>query len=228
MYFVILLILLILLILGPQWWVRSVLSRYSGEDRRFPGTGGELARHLLDRLSLEQVGVEATTGGQGDHYDPESRCVRLTPDNLHGRSLTAVVTASHEVGHAIQHALGYGPFRWRMRLVRIALVAERLGSFLLFAVPVLTLVTKAPGAGLLMFLAAAATLGVGLLVQLITLPVEWDASFGRAMPLLESGYLDENQLPAARTILRACALTYLAASLAGLLNFWRWLRFLRR
>ena len=186
-----------------------------------------MARHLLDRLSLEQVKVEETSGGQGDHYDPESRCVRLTPENLHGRSLTAVVTASHEVGHAIQHALGYGPFRWRMRLVKIALVAERLGSFLLFTVPVLTLITKAPGAGVLMFLAAAATLGVGLLVQLVTLPVEWDASFARAMPLLESGYLDKTQLPAARTILRACAFTYLASSLAGLLNFWRWMRLFR-
>jgi hypothetical protein len=97
----------------------------------------------------------------------------------------------------------------------------------LFTVPVLTLITKAPSAGALLFLAAAATLGVGLLVQLVTLPVEWDASFGRAMPLLESGYLDQAQLPAARTILRACSLTYLAASLAGLLNFWRWMRFLR-
>lgn len=227
MQFVILLLLLILLVLGPQWWVRSVLTRYNREDRRFPGTGGELARHLLGRLSLEQVRVEVAPDGQGDHYDPESRCVRLTPDNLNGRSLTAVVTAAHEVGHAMQHALGYGPFRWRMRLVKIALVAERLGSFLLFAVPVFTLITRAPAAGALMFLAAAATLGIGLVVQLVTLPVEWDASFGRAMPLLESGYLDQAQLPAARRILRACALTYLAASLAGLLNFWRWVRLLR-
>lgn len=227
MQFVILTILLVLLILGPQWWVRSVLSRYNQEDPRFPGTGGELARHLLDRLSLNQVKVEVVSGAQGDHYDPESRCVRLSPANLQGRSLTAVVTSAHEVGHAMQHALGYSPFRWRMRLARIALVAERLGSFLLFAVPVLTLASKAPGVGLLLFVAAASSLGVGLLVQLVTLPVEWDASFKRAMPLLASGYLEEAQLPAARTILRACAFTYVAASLAGLLNFWRWMRFIR-
>lgn len=227
MQFLLLLLLLILLVLGPQWWVRSVLSRYRDEDRRFPGTGGELARHLLTRLSLERVQVEVAPDGQGDHYDPASRCVRLTPENLNGRSLTAVVTAAHEVGHALQHQLGYGPFRWRMRLVKVAQLAERLGSLLLFAVPVLTLVTRAPAAGLFMFLAAAATLGVGLLVQLVTLPVEWDASFRRAMPLLASGYLDEAQLPAARRILRACAFTYLAASLAGLLNFWRWIRFFR-
>jgi Zn-dependent membrane protease YugP len=227
MQFVLLLILLVVLILGPQWWVRSVLSRYSKEDQAFPGTGGELARHLLKRLSLEHVKVESAPVGQGDHYDPVSVCVRLTPQNLNGRSLTAIVTATHEVGHAIQDASGYSPFLWRGRLVRIAQVTERLGSFLLFAVPVLTLITRAPSAGVVMFLAAASTLGIGLLVQATTLPVEWDASFRRAMPLLEAGYLEPNQLPAARRILRACALTYLASSLASLLNFWRWMRLVK-
>ncbi|MCW8891161.1 MAG: zinc metallopeptidase [Sedimenticola sp.] len=227
MQFVLLLVVLVLLILGPQWWVRSVLTRYSKDDQNFPGTGGELARHLLKRLSLEHIKVESAPEGQGDHYDPVSRCVRLSPQNMAGRSLTAIVTATHEVGHAIQDATGYTPFRWRVRLVRVAQVAERLGSFLLFAVPVLTLITRAPGAGVIMFLAAVCTLGLGLLVQLMTLPVEWDASFGRAMPLLEKGYLESDQLPAARRILRACALTYLASSLASLLNFWRWMRLLK-
>ncbi len=227
MQFVLLLIILVLLILGPQWWVRSVLARYSKEDQEFPGTGGELARHLLKRLSLNHVKVESTPEGQGDHYDPVSGFVRLSPQNLDGRSLTAIVTAAHEVGHAIQDAQGYAPFRWRVRLVGVAQVAERLGSFLLFAVPVLTLITRAPGAGVIMFLAAASTLGIGLLVQLMTLPVEWDASFSRAMPLLASGYIEPEHLPAARRILRACALTYLASSLASLLNFWRWMRLVK-
>lgn len=228
MQFVILLLLLVALILGPQWWVQTVLRRHSQDDQRFPGTGGELACHLLKRLSLERVRVESAPVGQGDHYDPEAVCVRLLPDNLNGRSLTAIVTAAHEVGHAMQHALGYAPFRWRIRLVKLARLSERLGSLLLFAAPVLTLITRAPSAGLILFLAAIGTLGVGLLVQLLTLPVEWDASFHRAMPLLESGYLERDQLPAARKILRACALTYLAASLASLLNFWRWIRLIRR
>lgn len=227
MQFVLLFTLLVVLILGPQWWVRSVLSRYSKEDQAFPGTGGELARHLLKRLSLEHVKVESAPAGQGDHYDPVTRCVRLMPQNLDGRSLTAIVTATHEVGHAIQDAAGYPPFLWRGRLVRIAQAAERLGSFLLFAVPVLALITRAPSASVVMFLAAASTLGIGLLVQVTTLPVEWDASFRRAMPLLEAGYLEPNQLPAARRILRACALTYLASSLASLLNFWRWMRLVK-
>lgn len=226
MHWLILLLLVAVLILGPQLWVRQVLQRHNREDSSLAGTGGELARHLLDRYGLSQVKVEATE--LGDHYDPEAKAVRLTPDKLSGRSLTAVTTAAHEVGHALQDFSGYGPFRWRSRLVGMAQGAEKLGSFLLFAVPVLTAATKAPGVGLLTLLAAFCTLGMGIVVQLVTLPVEWDASFGKALPILRTGYIEEQQYPAARKILRACALTYVAASLAGLLNFWRWMRLLRR
>jgi hypothetical protein len=227
MHYILLLLLLMLAILGPQWWVQAIMAHYHKTDESFPGTGGELARHLLDKLALQEVKVEVAEG-VGDHYDPVSRSVRLTRDKMEGRTLTAVVTASHEVGHAIQHAAGYRPFIWRIRLVRSAQVAEKIGSFLLFAVPVLTLITKAPAVGIITLVAAVSTLGLGLVVQLLTLPVEWDASFGRALPLLEAGYINQDQQRAARWILRACALTYVAGSLAGLLNFWRWMRLLRR
>lgn len=225
MYFF-LLFLVLLLVFGPHWWVRRVLARYHRTQEDFPGTGGELARHLLDRYGLPEVRVEASD--LGDHYDPITKSVRLTPDKLHAKSLTAITTAAHEVGHALQDHSGDRWFRWRMRLVGLAQGAERLGSFILFAVPVLTLVTKAPAAGVLTLLAAFCTIGVGVLVQLVTLPVEWDASFGKALPILRSGYIPEHQYPAARRILRACALTYVASSLASLLNFWRWMRLLRR
>ena len=226
MHFLILLILLVLLIYGPQWWVQRVLNRYNREDEDYPGTGSELARHLLDRFALDSVKVEIADG-TGDHYDPIEKSVRLTPDKFEGRSLTAITTAAHEVGHAIQHGMDYAPFLWRMRLARIATISEKIGSFLLFAVPLLTLITRAPAAGLIMFLAAMATVGTSILLQLLTLPVEWDASFGRAMPILKA-YIDKAQIPAARKILRACALTYFASSLAGLLNFWRWMRLFGR
>jgi len=226
MHFLVLSLLLLALILGPQLWVRRVLQRHNREDDGFPGTGGEFARHLLDRYGLDKVKVEASE--LGDHYDPAAKAVRLTPDKLSGKTLTAVTTAAHEVGHALQDFSDYGPFRWRSRLVGMAQGAEKLGSFLLFAVPLLTAVTRAPAAGLLMLVAAFCTLGMGLVVQLVTLPVEWDASFGKALPILRSGYIEEEKYPAARKILRACALTYVAASLAGLLNFWRWMRLLRR
>jgi Zn-dependent membrane protease YugP len=224
---IILLILLVAgLVLGPQLWVRRVLARYNREEEAFPGNGGELARHLLDRFHLGEVSVESTEAG--DHYDPQTAAVRLTPDKLRGRTLTAITTAAHEVGHAIQHGSDYAPLRWRSRLVRLAMGAERAGSFLLFATPVIAVLTRHPVPGAIMLAAAAASLGVGLLVQLVTLPVELDASFRKALPILRSGYLDERQQGAARKILLACALTYVASSLAGLLNFWRWMRLLRR
>ncbi|MES9871595.1 MAG: zinc metallopeptidase [Candidatus Sedimenticola sp. 6PFRAG7] len=227
MHFFILLILIVLLIFAPQLWVQHVLARYNRRDEGFPGSGGELARHLLDRFGLESVRVEVAEG-QGDHYDPSAKAVRLSADKIEGRTLTAITTAAHEVGHAIQHSQGYRPFKWRMRMVGMVAVFERLGSFMLFAVPILAAVTKAPAAGLLMLVAALFTVGLGLVVQLLTLPVEWDASFSRALPILEAGYIKPEQQQAARRILRACALTYVASSLAGLLNFWRWMQVLRR
>jgi hypothetical protein len=116
----------------------------------------------------------------------------------------------------------------RTRLVTFAVVAQKVGSFLLFAAPVMTIATRAPSTGMVSALAAFLVLGSNVVVQAVTLPVELDASFKKALPLLNSGYLTEQQQAAARRILRAASLTYLAASLAGLLNFWQWLRVLRR
>ena len=145
MHILIIVVLLLLLILGPQLWVTRVMAKYnrSPEDN-FPGNGGELARHLLDRFNLEGVKVEITESG--DHYDPKARAVRLTADKHAGRSLTAITTAAHEVGHAIQHASDDPLLRWRTRLVQLAAVSQRVGSFLLFIAPVLTLASRAPAA----------------------------------------------------------------------------------
>ena len=210
-------------ILGPQLWVRRVMARYDREaEANFPGTGGELARHLLDRYGLQAVAVETTD--QGDHYDPRDRTVRLLPERINGRSLTAITIAAHEVGHALQHAADESLFRWRTRLVGLLAPAQKLASFLLFAAPVLVMVTSAG----ISIGAAFLLLGGSLLVHLVTLPVELDASFRKALPILRHGYLEEGQVEPARRILRAAALTYVAGALAGLLNFWRWIRILRR
>ena len=225
MTLIILTIVLVLIIFGPQWWVGHVLARYSRKDE-FPGTGGEFANHLLKQLKLSDVKVEEAVT-EGDHYDPLKKAVRLTSNNLNGRSLTAITTAAHEVGHAIQHSMNYGPFLWRLRLAKIAMVTEKIGSFLLFAVPVLALITRTPAAGVITFIAAMGTVGISVVLQFLTLPVEWDASFSRAMPILEAGYINERQRRAAHKILKACALTYVASSLAGLLNFWRWMRLIK-
>jgi len=227
MHIIILGLLLVALLYGPQWWAKAVLARYSREDDRFPGTGGQFARHLLNRFGLEQIQVEVSPGG--DHYDPNARVVRLSKANLDGRSLTAIVVAAHEVGHALQHAQGYQPLALRNRMVGLAQQAEKLGSVAMVALPVLTVITRAPAVGVIMFLIGLITLATPAVVHFITLPVEWNASFRRALPVLQAGdYLDKKQLPAARHILTACAFTYVASSLASLLNLWRWLRVLRR
>jgi Zn-dependent membrane protease YugP len=222
-------LLLLAAVTGPGLWVKHVLRKYSQPADRYrpQGTGAELARHLLDRFDLQDVTVELTTAG--DHYDPQARAVRLLEDRYQGHSLTAITVAAHEVGHAIQHARGEPLFRNRQALAVIAARAQRFGGMVLLAAPVVVLMTRAPGMGFAFMAIAVGSMFLGTLVQLITLPVELDASFRKALPLLRDGqYLHDGDLPHAHRILKAAAFTYVAASLASLLNIGRWLAVLRR
>jgi len=226
MLYILLLVLVVVAVYGPQFWARHVLNRYN-RDEYFSGNGMELARLVLEKNDMDHVRVEETR--LGDHYDPVEKAVRLTGKTCGKRTLTAVVVAAHEVGHAIQDQTGYIPLQARTRMVLTAVKIERMGAYLIMAVPLITLLTRIPAAGALMFIGGLATLCVPLVVHLLTLPTELDASFRRALPILASGdYIPEEDLPAARKILLACALTYVAAALAGLLNVWRWIRILRR
>lgn len=227
MHYVLAALLLLGLLYGPQLWVRYVFWRYGSERKDLPGTGAELARHLLKRFGIDGVAVETTEAG--DHYDPNDRKVRLSPSVHDGRSLTAVAVAAHEVGHALQHHRGEPILRLRHRMVRLAQGVERIGAGALVALPVVGAITRSPGLGLLLLLLAVASLAAPVLVQFITLPVELDASFRKALPVLRQGnYVAARDQPAVQRVLRAAALTYVAASLSGLLNLWRWLRLLRR
>ena len=222
-----LLIIFGLVIFGPQLWTRRVFAQHSAPRSDYPGTGGELARHLLDRLDMKHIKVETTE--LGDHYDPETKTVRLTSDKFSGKSLTAVTVAAHEVGHAIQDHMGYQPLTERTRLVRVARGAEKVGGIVMMGIPIAAALARTPVAGLVVLVAGMATMGIATLVHLVTLPVEWDASFRRALPMLQQGnYLSPEDEQGARRILTAAALTYVAASLASLLNLWRWIAFLRR
>ena len=223
-------ILLLLVLLAaaflPQVWVRRVISKHAVERPDFPGTGGEFARHVLKRLELDSVGVEKTEGG--DHYDPTARMVRLSAANFDGRSLSAVVIAAHEVGHAMQDAAGYPPLQTRTRLARVAGRFEKVGVWMMLAAPVILILVRSPAALLVEVAFALLVLSVSLVMHLVTLPVELDASFRRALPVLETGrYLAPADMPAARSILRAAALTYVAAAAMTLLNVSRWLQVLR-
>jgi Zn-dependent membrane protease YugP len=213
----------------PGIWVKKTLRKYSEPADRYrdKGSGAELARHLLDEFGLQHVAVEETPAG--DHYDPEAQAVRLMEDKFHGHSLTAITVAAHEVGHALQDARDERLFRSRQRLAKVAARGQQLGSLVLLAAPVVMLISRSPGLGLVFLSVAIGSMMIATIVHLLTLPVELDASFNKALPMLEDGhYLHDGDVQHAQRILKAAALTYVATSLASLLNLGRWLAVLRR
>lgn len=227
MAYIILIVTVLALVFGPGIWVQRVMARYSEPADRYAGTGASLARHLLDKQGLHCVVVESTEGG--DHYDPIAKAVRLTQDKHDGHSLTAITVAAHEVGHAIQDHTNYPPLKWRTRLVRATSGIEKIGAGILMISPFLGIITRVPALGLLTFGAGLLTLGTSALVHFVTLPTEFDASFNRALPMLDEHHiLKRTDRPHARKLLRAAALTYVSASLMSLLNIARWLAILRR
>jgi len=216
-------ILLLALIFGPQIWVQHVLHGAQAERTDLPGTGGELARHLLDEADLRHVKVEESQ--EGDHYDPGAGVVRLTPPHFAGRSIAAVAVAAHEVSHAVQHARGEPGFRRRMALIQAIAPLDRIAQVVLISMPLVFVALRSPSL-IAVQLALVVLLFAGrLAVHAVTLPVELDASFGKALPVLQQGgYLAPADLPQARRVLRAAALTYVAAGLITLINAVRWFR----
>ena len=219
-------VMLLAAIIGPRLWFGHVMRRHSAERPDFPGTGGELARHLLDNAGLADVPVEVTD--RGDHYDPGARAVRLSAAHHNGRSLTAVAVAAHEVGHALQDRDGYAPLSARTDWVRLLLPIQRVGS-LFFALSPFGGVFGGPGVLVVSLITAFVCMALPVFVHLMTLPVEYDASYGRALPILAmGGYVPAEDMPAVRQVLGAAALTYLAASLISMINLGRWLTILLR
>ena len=224
----------ILIILGlvlglavlPQIWVRRVIAQHSAERPDIPGTGGQFARHLLDDMKLTHVKVEETK--LGDHYDPDTKTIRLLPQHMNGRSLAALVIAAHEAGHAMQDATNYQPLQARTRLAKQALRMEKVGAVVMLAAPLMMAISKAPHLLVIEMLAGVLLMGMSVAMHAATLPVEFDASFRRALPLLKSGgYIRDADMPAAKRILKAAAYTYVAAAAMSLLDIARWLRVLR-
>lgn len=226
MHIILLILILLAIVFGPSYWAKHTFKRYSKKQDHIPGTGGELARHLLDRFDMHDVEVEITENG--DHYDPEDKVVRLSEDNYNNNSLTAVAVAAHEVGHAIQDNNGEHKLALRSRLVKLSLKFEKVGSMIMIVMPFVMIVTRSPVAGIIFTLAGLISIAGSAIIHLVTLPVEWDASFGKALPILKKDYIREEDHAAVERILKAAAFTYVAASLTSLLNVWRWIALLRR
>jgi len=198
---------------AAQAWVRRAHKK--GSDVRVSSglTGAQAARVVLDGEGLASVPVERVPGQLTDHYDPRSRTVRLSEATFDHPTPAAVAIATHEVGHAIQHAQGYSPLKFRSALVPLAQFGSNL-SWIFLMVGMLLGAASPLGRGVLL-------LGIGLfsfavLFSLITLPVEFDASRRALVTLEEGAYLDAEELGGARKVLRAAAATYVAAAVAAL------------
>ncbi len=212
----------------PALWVRWVMRRHAATIEDMPGTGGELAQHLLEQFDMVDHKVEETAPNT-DHYDPNDQAVRLSPANFSGKSLTAIAVAAHEVGHALQHHRDEEIFRLRTRFLPTAKLLERIGIMLLYLLPLIGLLIKAPAAVFALIALSLMLQLAGALSYLIVLPEEMDASFNKALPILTKGnYIQAHHEDAVRAVLKAAALTYFAAALANVLNIGRWVMVLIR
>lgn len=221
-------LLLLILLFGVQGWTRKTLKEHSIDRADLPGVGGEFAQQLLSQLDLSHVTVESVPEWQ-DHYDSGSKSVRLSDGNLTGRSLTALVVAAHEVGHAIQDKENYKPLRARQVLHQKGKRIEYAGSVILWTGGMAMSFLQNPLLLRGLALLVVPCMAFRVVTSLMSLPLELDASFKRALPLLRD-HLDRSDMMVARKILTACALTYVANAASNLFNLWRWvaLLFVRR
>lgn len=206
-----------LISLFAQLLVNSRFSKYSRVRSRSGMTGAQAAERILQSQGIYDVAIQRVSGKLTDHYDPRNKTLNLSDAVYASTSVAAVGVAAHECGHAIQHARGYAPLSFRSALVPVANIGSQL-SWLFIILGIFfggshTLIMV----GILMFSAA-------VLFQLVTLPVEFNAS-GRALKLLsETGILQKDEVSDTRKVLSAAALTYVAAAATAVLQLLRLLR----
>jgi uncharacterized protein len=195
--------------LAVQGWLRKTVARYQAVEVANGLTGAQVARQILDRNGLHAVPVEPAPGGPlSDHYDPRTRSVHLSQGVYDGRTVAAAAIGAHEVGHAIQHARAYAPFSLRSAMWPAVAFASQAWFFLL----IIGAVMNAFG----MIQIAVALYAVVVAFQLVTLPVEFDASRRAMVQVRELGLVSEGERSGARKVLTAAAMTYVAAALAAL------------
>ncbi|WP_261129114.1 zinc metallopeptidase [Bacillus sp. Marseille-Q3570] len=211
--FLIYFLLLLAIPLWAQFRVKKVYSKYSQLPSEYGMSGAEVARKILNDNGLFDVEVEPVRGKLSDHYDPRSKVVRLSEDNYYGHSIAGTAVAAHEVGHAIQHANHYTPLRVRHALVPVAAIGSNLSYFLIL-IGILMNAANLILPGILLMAGA-------VLFQLVTLPVEFNAS-NRAMDqIVQLGVIRNDEERQAKKVLNAAALTYVASALVALLELAR-------
>lgn len=193
--------------------VKATFSKYKALANRRGYTGADAARKILDDNGLRSVRVEHISGSLNDHYDPKSNVIRLSDATYASSSVAAIGVAAHEAGHAVQHAVGYAPIKLRNSMVPVVNFSTQL-SMPLFIIGLIFNFFGLAMAGVILFSAALA-------FQLVTLPVEFNAS-NRALAILKnSGMLEKNELSGAKRVLRAAGMTYVAAAASSALQLLR-------
>ena len=202
----------LLFALWAQYRVKSTFNRFSKVSNSRGLTAAGVARQILDNNGLHNVTIERIAGNLTDHFDPKSNVVRLSDSVYGSMSVASIGVAAHEVGHAIQHATGYTPIKIRTKLVPVTNIGSSLGIWI--AVFGLFISPKIALFGVLLYSLVA-------VFQIVTLPVEFNAS-SRAIKTLESQYiLDGEELDGAKKVLSAAAMTYVAALASSLATILR-------
>jgi Zn-dependent membrane protease YugP len=199
-----------LLSLWASMKVKSTFARYSQVRAQSGLSGAEAARELLRQRGVHDVKVEPVEGFLSDHYDPGARVLRLSPDVYNGRSLASLGVAAHEAGHALQHASGYAPLRFRSLVVKPASIGSQLGMYVLMA-GMAVQISGLVYVGIAMFSAF-------VLFTLITLPVEFNASSRAVLALQDAGMISAQEAKPTKAVLDAAALTYVAAAISAVMQ----------
>ncbi|MFC5714242.1 zinc metallopeptidase [Thalassorhabdus alkalitolerans] len=205
--------LLILIPIWAQMRVKSAYRKYSQVQNSSGMSGADVARKILDENGLFDVAVEPVKGQLTDHYDPRSKVVRLSEGNYYGQSVAGAAVAAHEVGHAIQDAEDYAFLRFRHALVPIANFGSNISFFLILA----GILMQASG----MLLLGIVFMSAAVLFQVVTLPVEFNASSRAMHQVVATGIIRNDEERETRKVLDAAALTYVAAALVAVLELVR-------
>lgn len=219
MYYLVLVLPMVILSMWASARVDSSFKKYSKVSTMRNFTGAEAARQILDNHGLYDVKIEAVSGNLTDHYDPKANVIRLSDPVRNSASVAAVGVAAHEAGHAVQHATGYAPIKFRNSLVPVA----NLGSKLSIPLIILGLVLMGAESvfGVTMVYAGILMFSLAVLFQIVTLPVEFDAS-NRAIKVLgEGGYLYDEEIKHVKKVLSAAAMTYVAAAATSIAQLLR-------
>lgn len=197
--------------------VNSKFKKFSKEPNYRGITGAEVAERMLRQAGIYDVAVQQTGGRLSDHYDPRDKTINLSKDVYEKATIASVAVAAHECGHAIQHHESYAPLSFRTALFPVANIGSRFGIWIF----IIGMFLAEFGAGTILIDVGIAGFALGTAFHFITLPVEFNASKRALVTLRDTNILTESEMPGARKVLAAAALTYVAAAAAAIIQLLR-------